>query len=131
MSYNNSEVVYLNTSGDTTHYLANSLEVEGFACGVIEVNGKINSSIKKTKELYLCSDICKGVFINGIKLPILRQIFRNSSGIIQSFNNKIWLQVMRPNISSIRLYITDENGNIISVGQNWLQCSLLFIAPTK
>ena len=126
-----SEVVFLDTTGDTTHYLANQLEVENFDCGVVEITGKINNSIKKTKRLFLCSDICKTMFVNNIKLPVIRQLIRSNSGIIQQFNNIIWIKVMRPNISSIRLYITDEYGQTIAVGESWLQCSLRFISARK
>lgn len=34
---------------------------------------------------------------------------------------------MRPTISSIRLYIADETGEIVSLENNQLHCTLLFI----
>ena len=37
---------------------------------------------------------------------------------------------MRPTISSIRLYIANGNGEIISLGPEELNCTLLFI-PNK
>ena len=44
----------------------------------------------------------------------------------------IWLKVMRPSISSIRLYITDQSGDIVSLPRNKLNCTLLFVPdPTQ
>ena len=35
------QAVYLSTNGDTTTILSTSLEVQGYGCGVIELNGKV------------------------------------------------------------------------------------------
>lgn len=118
--------VYLSTDGDKTTELPIPLEVEGYGCGVIEMTGKIKSGFRD--RLFLCCDICEESYVNNIRLPILRYINRNSNGVInKSIDHVIWLRVMRPNISSIRLYIADEHGQIVSVDGNKLNCTLLFI----
>lgn len=127
-----SEVVYLDTDGDKTHYLLNPLEVERFACALIDINGKLNNNkLNKNDQLFLCSDICKDVVVGSIKLPVLRQLFRNSYGSVLLFNHIVWLKVIRPTITSIRLYICNEKGKIVSFDKSWLQCTLLFIPPKR
>ena len=127
MKYSKGELVYLDTDGDTLHFLASPLEVEGFDCAIIELTGKINGGIKKDEPLFLCSDLCKDGFVGTIKLPVLRRIIRNSSGFIQPFLHVSWIRVMRPSITTIRLYITNIKGEIISLGNSKLTCTLLFV----
>ena len=118
--------VYLFTDGDRTTDLPIPLEVEGYGCGVIEMTGKIKNGFKD--NLYLCCNICEESYVNNIRLPVLRYLNRNSNGLInKGIDHVIWLRVMRPNISSIRLYIADENGEIVSVEGNKLNCTLLFV----
>ena len=33
--------VYLTTNGDTTTFLSTPLEVQGYGCGIIELDGKV------------------------------------------------------------------------------------------
>ena len=121
--------VYLTTQGDTTTELPVTLEIEGYGCGVIEMSGKVVGS----KPLYLCCDICEESTVGELRMPVLRFINTNKNGLVnKSIDHVIWLRVMRPAISRIRLYIADENGEIVSVEDNKLQCTLLFIpAPRK
>lgn len=121
---------YLSTSGDTVTTLPLPLEMEGYGCGVIEISGKTIANY--SKQLYLCSDICEESVVGGIKLPVLRAINRNikNGAIIKGIEHVIWLRVMRPSISSIRMYIADEEGKIVSLRNNLLRCTLLLI-PNK
>ena len=122
--------VYLSTSGDTTTQLPIPLEIQGYGCGVIEMTGKVYYSEKE--PIYLCSDICEESFVGNNKMPILRRIKRGANGIVNSnIHNIIWLCVMRPTISSIRLYIANGKGEIISLGNEELNCTLLFIPNKK
>ena len=163
------QAVYLTTNGDTTTILSTPLEVQGYGCGVIELNGKVtipkrllrtnnikqpepqpipkpeeeemnNSPRDELKDqpqnistyegfsdnLYLCSDIVEESDVGNIKMPVLRYLKRKN-GIPVEINNVIWLHVMRPSISRIRLYIADETGKILSLPKNTLNCTLLFI----
>ena len=154
------QAVYLSTNGDTTTFLSTPLEVQGYGCGVIELNGKVlvpkkllrtnkqrtqpeppqpipkppekseedeqNINEGFTDNLYLCSDIVEESDVGNIKMPVLRYLKRKN-GIPVEINNVIWLHVMRPSISKIRLYIADETGKILSLPKNTLNCTLLFI----
>ena len=151
------QAVYLSTNGDTTTFLSTPLEVQGYGCGVIELNGKVlvpkkllrtnkqrtqpepipkppekseedeqNINEGFTDNLYLCSDIVEESDVGNIKMPVLRYLKRKN-GIPVEINNVIWLHVMRPSISRIRLYIADETGKILSLPKNTLNCTLLFI----
>ena len=79
-----------------------------------------------TDNLYLCSDIVEESDVGNIKMPVLRYLKRKN-GIPVEINNVIWLNVMRPSISRIHLYIADETGKILSFPKNTLNCTLLFI----
>ena len=81
-----------------------------------------------TNNLYLCSDIVEESDIGNIKMPVLCSLKRKN-GIPAEINNVIWLRVMRPSISRIRLYIADETGKVFSLPKNTLNCTLLFIPP--
>ena len=53
---------------------------------------------------------------------------RYSNGEIKNqINHVIWLKVMRPTINSVRLYIADRYGKIISVEDNEVNCTFLFV----
>ena len=146
------QAVYLSTSGDSTTFLSTPLEVQGYGCGIIELDGKVvipKRLLKKptttttnpgnpgtpddedgfSENLYLCSDIVEESDVGNIKMPVLRYLKRKN-GIPAGIDNVIWLKVMRPSISRIRLYIADETGQILSVPKNTLNCTLLFI-PAK
>ena len=119
--------VYLTTNGDTTTILPIPLEVESYGCGVIEMTGKVQNGFNHL--LYLCCDICEESNVGNIKIPVLQFINRNQqNGLVnKTIDHVIWLRVMRPTISSIRLYIADEQGKVVSVEDNQLHCTLLFI----
>ena len=119
--------VYLTTDGDTTTILSIPLEVESYGCGVIEMTGKVQNGFNY--PLYLCCDICEESTVGNIKIPVLRFINRNQqNGIVnKAIDHAIWLRVMRPTISSIQLYIADEQGKVISVEDDQFHCTLLFI----
>ena len=122
--------LYLSTNGDSITQLPTPLEIQGYGCGVIEMTGKVYHNAKE--PIYLCSDICEESFVGQNKMPVLRRIIRGVSGIVNTnIHNVIWLRVMRPTISSIRLYISNSKGEIISLGREELNCTLLFIPKQK
>ena len=125
------KVIYLTTNGDTTTILPYPLEVQGYGCGVFEMDGKISlpksgGNANRNNGLFLCCNIVEESFVGNIKMPVLRYIKRKNANVSSEIQNVIWLKVMRPTISSIRLYITDEHGEIVSLPRNYLSCTLLF-----
>ena len=80
-----------------------------------------------TDNLYLCCNIIEESYVGEKKMPILRYLKRKNGNILNEITHPIWLQVIRPTISSIRLYIADETGKVLSLPRNSLNCTLLFI----
>ena len=116
--------LYISTSGDTTLELPVPIDVDGCVCGIIEMNGKLSSY---TGDIFLCSDICEESIARDTVMPVLCNIKRKPNGvIINDLNHVIWLKVIRPKITSIRFYITNVRGEVISFGQEKLKCTLLF-----
>ena len=66
------KAIYLSTNGDNTTVLPYPLEVQGYGCGVLELNGRItiprncdntNKKDLNNENLYLCCDIVKESFV--------------------------------------------------------------------
>ena len=115
---------YISTSGDTTLELPVPVDVDGCVCGVIEMNGRLSTY---KGDIFLCSDICQESFAGDTIMPILRNIKRKNNGIIiNDLNHVIWLKVIRPKITSIRFYIANVKGEIMSFGEEKLKCTLVF-----
>ena len=136
--------VYLSTDGDTTTNLPNPLEVHGYGCGVLDLDGYIDipdsmltdkSKVeefdddhhKYSNNLFLCCDIVQESYVGKIKMPVLRYLKRKKGRVVGDIHNVIWLTVIRPFITSIRLYIADDSGKILSLQGNTVNCTLLFI----
>ena len=99
------KVLYVTITGDNTLELPTPLDVEGYLCGLVEIAGKV---VNLKGDLFLCCDFCEESIVGEIKLPVLHCIKRKQTGIVYNdINHVIWLQVIRPNISSIRLYIRE------------------------
>lgn len=121
--------LYLSTDGDRVTHLSETLEVESYHCAIVEMHGTLNQS---NKPYYLCSDIAQDVFVAGRMLPVLREVVTDENGtVVTNLSHKIWLNVTRRGISKIRLYIVDEEGNILSFPDQVLYCTLLLIPHRK
>ena len=125
------KVVYLSTSGDDTVILPYPIVGDDYICGIVEMNGKVLNPKESTKNpyrnLYLCSNVVDESFVTDLKIPVMRMIPRRNNLVNVDFKKIIWLKVNRPHISSIRLYIADESGEIVSLPKNKLNCTLLFV----
>ena len=116
--------LYITTSGDTTLELPIPIDVDGYLCGIIELNGKL---LTYRSDLFLCSDICEESIAGDTVMSVLRNIKRRGNGvIINDINHVIWLRVIRPKISSIHFYIANAYREIMSFGEEKLKCTLLF-----
>ena len=121
-------VIYLSTDGDSTIEFPIPLDVKNYKCSVVDISGEVKN--EQNKELFLCSDVCEESFIGNIKVPVLTKLKRKRTGaILGTIDHVIWLKVMRPTISSIRLYIATEEGKVVSLGKRQLQCTVLFSKP--
>lgn len=119
--------LFLTTQGDSVTTLAETLEIEGYGCALIEVYGRLSIS-DLSEELFLCSDITEDVFVNTVKLPVLRRLKMNSKGLITNTIEKpIWLTVTRQAISKVRLFICNGQGDIKTFSGRGLYCTLLLI----
>lgn len=119
--------LYLWTNGDSVTTLAETIEIEGYGCALFDVHGQLKEA-SPSKPYYLCSDISDDVFVNNIKLPVLRQLKLNSKGFVTNEIEKpIWITVTRRSISKIRLYLCDDEGNIFSFKGRGLYCTLLLV----
>ena len=121
--------LYLSCSGDSVVYLPETIEIDGYSCGLIEVQGRLITEKKIFEPLFMCCDFCEDSFIDNNKLPILRQMKRNQSVVsTKDINHVIWVKVNRHSIRKIRLYICDKLGNVPSFKSGSLQCSLQLIS---
>ena len=115
--------LYITTSGDTTLELPIPMDVDGYVCGILELNGKLSTY---RGDIFLCSDICES-FAGDTVMPVLQNIKRRTNGvIINDINHVIWLRVIRAKINSIHFYIANAYGEILSFGEEKLKCTLVF-----
>ena len=123
--------VYLTTNGDTTTFLSTPLEVQGYGCGIIELDRKviIPKRLMKNKPKPMPSP---PMTPNGEDREIPPHEELKDQSLEQNnneINNVVWLRVKRPSISRILLYIADDRGKVFSLPKNTLNCTLLFIPP--
>lgn len=114
------------TSADSSFSLANDLQTKNTEIAITDVSGTFTTEIVNKKRLFLCTDVCKESFVNDKKLPVLCELKIKKNGYIQgSLAHFVYLKVIRPTVSTLRLYIADEDCNIISFTSGLVRCSLL------
>ena len=62
------KALYITTSGDTTLELPIPIDIEGYVCGIIEMNGKLSTY---KGNLFLCLDICEESIAGETVMPVL------------------------------------------------------------
>lgn len=119
-------VLYLSTKGDSITTLAEPISIEGRCAAVVEISGKIDRKVAAPlKPLYLCCDFTENVNLHNFKLPILRQFTTNKQGYVNStVGHVIWLHVTRSRLSSVRLFICNEDGEVVSFTGRGVYCTL-------
>ena len=123
-------ILYLDTDGDTVINYPIPLEYEGYGIGLVKVEGKIKT--QSNSDLFLCCDLIEESYVGNEKLPVLYPLGRDENGKINCAIYKVlYLRIIRPSISSIRLFICDKKGRVISLAKNYLRCTLLIIPPVK
>ena len=103
------KVLYLSTNGDTTTVLPYPLELQGYGCAVIDMNGKITSPKSGSNgpydNLYLCCNIVEEPLVENVKMPILQTIIqRNNIVSPGQIHNLIWLKVKTQHIKHKAIY---------------------------
>ena len=121
--------LYISTSSDTTLELPVPFEVDGCVCGIIEMSGKLSTY---KGDIFLFSDICEESITGETVMPVLQKIKRRPNGFIMNdVNHVIWLRLNRPKLSSIRFYIANTKGDIMSFGNEKLKCTLLLTSSER
>ena len=123
------KALYLSTKGDDALDLPVPLEVENYLRGIVEMSDKVNTF---KEDLFLCCDICEESFMGEIMMPVLRSIKRKTNGMVNNdISHMIWLRVMRPHISNIHLYISDEYAYKSKTFRSLYSHALLIIAKSS
>lgn len=116
------------SSADETFQLAKTVNTENYLCGIVKLSGKIPKNVITGQRLFLCSDICQDSYVNQTKFPALFEIKTKPNGSVNTdIYNISWLHILRPSTTSIRLYICNEEGAIVSFEGGSLNSSLLFV----
>lgn len=106
--------------------LPQELELSGdWDCALTEI-GFINclDFLDTIQEIYIFCDICEDVFVRNQQLPILRRIQFFEKKESFNFSVPYYIKVIRNRIKRIRIYITDENFQIISFSSGYSFCTL-------
>ena len=119
-------------NGACSELLARTLNVQGYAVSVLNIGGHLRGWNPNKEALYLCADICKESFVNRSLLPVLHSLTTdfNGSGSVANVSNPIWMKTNREFVNIIRLYIFNEEGEVISFPESLLNCTVVFI-PVK
>ncbi len=122
------QLLHFDINKDTTFHLQETLEIERYRCGVVKLHGELISNTPKRQTLYLCSDLCQDSHVNESKMRALRQFVLFGNGQVDpQIDLPIWLPVVRRSITSIRMYICDTQGEILSFQGEGLHCTLVLI----
>jgi hypothetical protein len=122
----------LSCSGDTTEALSDTIHLNNtgtYGCGISQIHGKIVPTIRTEGDLYLCCDIIAPCYVGQNKIPCLTLIKKKEkTGFVSIVYPKIiWHEVIRNTIPSVRLYITDKSGHLVSLKSCDLNCQLLVL----
>ena len=113
---------------DITLNLNCPINVTGHILALAELNGRVQAKAERRRTpLYLCCDLCEDSNVMNVKMPVLRQIIRSQGGNISNpVNVLIWNKIVRDRIQSIRLYISDINGELQPLSNCLLNGTLIF-----
>lgn len=125
--------LYLKTHGDTVNAVSlTDSDLSGHMIGVFTIHGRLalaaNSS-GPADPVYLCCDVCENsVIAGGRRLPVLRQVRVDANGdVVNDFSKIIWVSTTptSKNINSLRLYLVNDEGRLVTVRHCNLSCTLL------
>lgn len=119
---------YLKTFGDTVNTVSlENTDLADHMVGLFSIHGELVTHPDDV-AVYLCCDICENSIIaGGRRLPVLRQIRRGPNPhIANDFSKVIWIDTTGgKNVTSIRLYLVNDEGRLVTVSRCNLSCTLL------
>ena len=126
------DVLYVNMeSGNQRVPLPTTLHVCGKGCALFEISGRCYPYTDI--PLFLCVDFIQDSSLGTKMIPILRRIElkpdpeSHEGKISQVFNKMLWLPINRSPLDEVRVYITDDHGNVRSFDYCNIQCTLVCI----
>ena len=132
-------------NGDTHIDLPLTLDLKNKGVALMEIAG-FYTPRQSDKHLYLCCDFIQSSVLQGgsrINLhPILHHVTFKSGKkrdgsdaltdkIAESYSKLIFLPCNRDDVSDIRLYLVDDQGNSPSFKECHLKCTLLITSQKK
>ena len=116
-------------SSDEEIQLPASVNLSGHIIALMDVVGRIEPTPEK--PIYICSDIVEESIVQKNVLPVLRCTRFDRPRINTEFVKMLYLRPRRTDVSSLRLYITDLQGRVMSFDKCRLNCTLLLIPEFK
>ena len=82
---------------------------------------------KHQQDLFIYSDICTGSIVEGEDKPLLRRLVKNTKiGWEYIIDKPFYVPLRKHNISEIRIYIKDAQGNDVTFLEQPLLLTLVF-----
>ena len=136
--------MYLNMNRvDSTVELPISIHLKDKAVALVDVSGDFFPQNTK-RNFYLCCDFIEPSILQGSTstnvYPILRMVHSERGEdknklkidkIRETYGKLIYVGCNRDEVSNIRLYLIDDDGNLPSFDNCQLKCSLLLIPGRK
>jgi hypothetical protein len=117
-------------NGEIVVPLAQTINIKGYALGLLNVSGYLRNWNSSKRSLYLCVDLVRDSFVNEVMLPVVHVLATcNRSNVIADISNPIWLKTNREYVNTVHIYLTDEKGTKQSFSDSLLRCSLVLIPP--
>lgn len=129
-------VIYVEMeSSNQVVVLPTTLDMEGKGCALFEIRGRCAPFTDM--PLFLCTDFIEESTIGTKMIPILRRIELVSAKASpeatfnQVFHKMLWLPCNRTPLNELRVYISDEYGNIRSFDYCQVSCTLVCIPNVR
>ena len=122
-------------SGNQQVALPVSHDMHEKGCALFEVRGKL--APYTDIPLFLCTDFIKGSSIGMKMMPVLRRLHlipdteSEEAVIDQVFHKMLWLPTNRSPVDELRVYISDQHGNLRSFDYCHISCTLVCIPNVK
>ena len=101
-----------------------------WSIGLLDISCKLKSS--STRHIFLCLDECQQSYCLGAMRGCIRRLGVNSKSleINNTFNRVQYFPLSTKSIDSLRLYLIDDQGQLVSLANQPLNCTLHLIKLT-